>query len=58
MILKKSSIKEILSGLYVDDGRVVHRKLKLGEWFNKAENAIVYEEKQKEQNIRDNLSRN
>ena len=34
-ILKNSNIEELLSGIYVDDGRSLHRKLKWGERFDK-----------------------
>ena len=34
MILKNSNIEELLSGLYVDDGRALHRKLRKGERYN------------------------
>ena len=33
-ILESSDIKEILAGIYVDDGRSMHRKLYFGERFN------------------------
>ena len=36
-ILMKSNITELLSGLYVDDGRSLQRKLKYGERFDRKE---------------------
>ena len=41
IILKNSKIEELLSGLYVDDGRGVHRLLKVGERFVKSENKFM-----------------
>ena len=35
-ILEKSEIWEILAGIYVDDGRSMHRKLYFGERFDEA----------------------
>ena len=55
-ILRKSNIKELSSGLYMDDGRTVHRKLKLGEWFDKSKIAIIFKEEQREQDIKENLT--
>ena len=45
IILKNSNIEEILSGLYVDDGRSFHRKLNHGERYCKEmEKFVVVEE--------------
>ena len=33
-ILMKSEIKELMKGLYVDDGRIMHRPLRLGERYD------------------------
>ena len=38
LILNKSNIEELLSGLYVDDGREVHRLLRLGERYVEEDN--------------------
>ena len=49
MILEKSNIEDIMSGLYVDDGRGVQRILEYGERFIESEGVIkVVEDKEKE----------
>ena len=44
-ILKASKIEEILSGLYVDDSRGMHRKLRYGERYCPTENRFIVDEK-------------
>ena len=43
-ILMKSDIEELLSGLYVDDGRSVQRKLAIGERFDEKERKFTVKE--------------
>ena len=56
-ILVNSDIIELLSGLYVDDGRGVQRLLKIGERFVKSENAFKVLEDCKNDDIRGNRGR-
>ena len=44
VILANSQIEELLSGLYVDDGRTMHRKLKFGERFCQKEKCFKVHE--------------
>ena len=57
-ILKNSEISELLSALYVDDGRSVQRKLCYGERFSPEKNAIVYSESLAEVDINDAVDKN
>ena len=41
-ILKASKIEEILSGLYVDDSRAMHRKLRYRERYCPTENRFSH----------------
>ena len=55
IILQNSGIEELLNGLYVDDGRSLHRKLKHGERYNHEERKFMinteYEKLDKENEI-------
>ena len=42
-ILENSGITELLTGLYVDDGRTFQRKLKWGERFNENQNKFAFD---------------
>ena len=46
-ILKKSNIIELLSGLYVDDGRTFQRKLLPGERFDEKEMKFTIQEERR-----------
>ena len=56
-ILEKSNITQLLSGLYVDDGRHLHRKLEIGEHFDYDSKKFVLTEKRREQDIEMGLTR-
>ena len=57
IILKNSNIKEILSGLYVDDGRGIQRLLEYGERYVNSESAFRVIESCKVEDIKNNRSR-
>ena len=57
MILENSNIKEILSGLYVDDGRGIQRLLDYGERFVPSENAFKVIENCKMEDIKNKRGR-
>ena len=56
-ILENSEIKEILSGLYVDDGRALHRKLFLGERYDHDKRKFIHDKETEEQDIKENRTR-
>ena len=56
-ILINSKIVEILSGLYVDDGRTVQRKLEYGERYCRERQKIALFEKEKLKDMNENRDR-
>ena len=56
-ILKKSNIEELLSGIYVDDGRSLHRKLKIGEWFEEENGKFSWKKENEEIDVKNELTR-
>ena len=57
-ILENSQIEELLSGLYVDDGRAYQRKLRLGERFNLAQRKFTYDADDEKSDVENNIERN
>jgi len=57
IILKNSKIEELLSGLYVDDGRSFHRKLDFGERYDDVIEKFVVDEDSKKADIEAERSR-
>ena len=56
-ILKKSDIVELLSGLYVDDGRTFHRKLYMGERFCEKEKRIIVDNERRIEDEKEGIKR-
>ena len=56
-ILKNSEIVQLLAGLYVDDGRHLHRKLKKGEHFDPTVNKFVVTEEKVKLDLEAGLTR-
>ena len=56
-ILSCSKIEELLGGIYVDDGRCIVRKLKLGSRFVKEKNCFVIKEKDRELDEMEGITR-
>ena len=57
IVLNKSNIEELLSGLYVDDGRSFHRKLQLGEHFDEKLGYIIHSKEAETKDIAEGISR-
>jgi len=57
-ILVESGIEELLSALYVDDGRTMHRKLWWGERFDRRKMKFVRNSEQEKVDKKENVDRN
>ena len=56
-ILERSQIEQLLSGLYVDDGRNLHRKLNFGEFFDPVNRKFVLSEEKKLKDMKTGITR-
>ena len=56
-VLKDSEIVQLLAGLYVDDGRHLHRKLRIGEHFDPSVNKFVVTEEKVKLDLEAGLTR-
>ena len=56
-ILKNSNIEEKLKGIYVDDGRDIVTKLKIGTRYNEENKSFEYDEKEERTDIENNETR-
>ena len=57
-ILENSNIQELLSGIYVDDGRTLHRKLLLGERFDAENCKFSWDEERQKNDVTNAIDRN
>ena len=56
-ILKNSNIEEKSKGIYVDDGRDIVTKLKIGTRYNEENKSFEYDEKEERTDIENNETR-
>ena len=56
-ILDRSQIDQLLSGLYVDDGRNLHRKLNFGEYFDHVNQKFAVSEEKKLLDLENRITR-
>ena len=54
-ILENSKIEEFLSGIYVDDGRTLHRKLYFGERFDSENSKFSWNKETEENDIKSGM---